>query len=91
MRTQRLVVSGRVQGVGYRAWFAQLAERNGVWGWVRNRHDGTVEAVVQGDRVAVAAVIEEARIGPAHARVDGVDSCQAGDPVPPGFEIRPSA
>lgn len=70
MLTRQIRVRGRVQGVGFRYALRREAERNDVCGWVRNRRDGSVEAVLQGDRHAVACVVEWARRGPAAARVD---------------------
>ncbi len=67
--TRRLVVSGRVQGVGYRVFLTREAHAAGVTGWVRNRRDGTVEALLQGPVAAVERVIARARIGPATGRV----------------------
>ena len=64
-----LVVHGRVQGVGFRESMRWEAERLGVGGWVRNRRDGTVEAVIDGDAEAVAAILAWARRGPAAAHV----------------------
>lgn len=61
---------GRVQGVGYRQWCAFEAERRGLKGWVRNRANGAVEAVLAGPPDAVAAMLEACRAGPPGARVD---------------------
>lgn len=69
---RRLLVSGLVQGVGFRYATVAEAARLGIHGWVRNRRDGTVEAVVSGDADAVAAMIAWARKGPPTARVDHV-------------------
>jgi acylphosphatase len=72
MRTVRLRVSGRVQGVGYRAWAIETARRLGLRGWVRNRADGSVELLATGSDQAVAAMIEAARAGPRAAQVGAV-------------------
>jgi acylphosphatase len=90
MAARRFVVSGRVQGVGFR-WFAvRAAERLGVRGWVRNLPDGRVEATVAGDEAALVAFGEELRRGPRAAHVIDVASEDA--PEPPGgfagFEVR---
>ena len=69
---RRFVISGRVQGVGFR-WFTQdTAAREGVKGWVRNLPDGRVEALVEGDEEAVTRVERAIRSGPRGARVDNV-------------------
>lgn len=70
---KHLIVHGRVQGVGYRWSMAQAADALGVRGWVRNRRDGTVEALAMGDAPAVDAFVEWAHRGPPDARVDRVD------------------
>ena len=74
---RHVVVRGRVQGVGYRAFVEHEAFRRGLSGWVRNRRDGTVEAVFAGPAEAVAAMIEACRKGPPGARVDAIDDRKA--------------
>jgi len=69
---KHLLISGRVQGVNYREAMRYEAERLGVTGWVRNRRDGGVEAVVDGAASAVQAMIEWAHRGPPSARVTDV-------------------
>lgn len=73
MEKRRLVIHGRVQGIGFRAALAWEAQKLGVGGWVRNRRDGTVEAMIQGSDAAVATMIAWARHGPPGARVDRVE------------------
>lgn len=89
--TRRLSVHGRVQGVGYRNYIAYKAGELGVVGWVRNRMDGSVEALVHGTPDAVQAIIECARRGPRAAQVAAVDvqAIEAGDPHG-GFSVRPT-
>jgi len=70
---RHVVVRGRVQGVGYRAFVEHEALRRGIEGWVRNRRDGTVEALFMGDDAAVTDAIEACRRGPFAAHVDGID------------------
>ena len=70
---RRLVITGFVQGVGFRYAMAAQARLLGVNGWVRNRRDGSVEAVLAGDADAVTAMIEACRRGPMGARVDALD------------------
>jgi acylphosphatase len=85
MRSARLRVSGRVQGVGYRAWTIETAARLGLRGWVRNRSDGTVEALVIGADDAVAAMVEASREGPFAAHVRDVAVVDAKDDGSEGF------
>jgi acylphosphatase len=75
--TRRLQIRGRVQGVWFRESMRVEAERLGVTGWVRNRMDGSVEAVVQGGREAVDAMTTWARRGPQDAHVTDVDVSDA--------------
>jgi acylphosphatase len=92
MMARRLRITGLVQGVGYRAAFLREAERLGLSGWVRNRLDGSVEALVAGDAATLDAIAAWARRGPALARVDAVavedvDGAHVGG----GMEMRPTA
>jgi acylphosphatase len=74
---RHVVIRGRVQGVGYRAWTEVTALERGLQGWVRNRRDGAVEAVFDGAEDEVAAMIAECRSGPPGARVDAIDQREA--------------
>ncbi len=74
----RVTIRGRVQGVGFRAWVERTALSHALEGWVRNRRDGTVEAVFAGAREEVEAMIAACRRGPGLARVDTVDAHPAG-------------
>ena len=85
MNAKRLVISGRVQGVGFRAWMQQHAMALGVSGWVRNRVDGSVEALVAGDVASVEELLRLCRRGPRMAQVDSIDEEMADPPDYPGF------
>lgn len=85
----RLVVHGRVQGVGFRFTAREAAVECGVEGWVRNLSDGSVEIVAQGSPAAVARMTAWAHRGPRHAAVDGVRvESLAVSPDLRGFEVR---
>ena len=75
-RAVHLLVSGRVQGVGFRYFVLQAARRHGVNGWVRNRLEGDVEIRAEGRRAAVDDLIEEIRRGPRYGRVDHVEQAE---------------
>jgi acylphosphatase len=90
MLTLRLRITGRVQGVGFRYAMQHEAARRGVSGWVRNRRDGSVEAVVQGEASAVEALVAWAREGPPGARVSDLQTTDVEEPPHSGFELRPT-
>jgi acylphosphatase len=74
---RRVIVRGRVQGVGFRAWTEHMALRHGLDGWVRNCRDGSVEAVFAGPRDAVGAMVAACRHGPGGSAVHGVSEHDA--------------
>jgi acylphosphatase len=73
LELRHVLIHGRVQGVGYRAWTEDMARQLGLQGWVRNRRDDTVEAVFAGPGAAVTKMIEACRQGPYGAHVTGID------------------
>jgi len=77
MRHLRIVVHGRVQGVGYRAWLAEEARRRGIEGWARNRTNGTVEAVLGGADAAIDQLLAVCREGPPAAQVTDIEMHRA--------------
>jgi chaperone required for assembly of F1-ATPase/acylphosphatase len=84
-----LLISGRVQGVGYRAWLQDAAQQRGLTGWTRNLSDGRVEALLCGPEASRNALIARAAAGPAMARVDGVAVTGLAHAAPTvGFVIR---
>ena len=95
-RIMRLTVAGRVQGVGFRVFVARAARARGLRGWVRNRRDGTVEALVAGTSEAVAALLAAVRSGPPGSRVDSVQTAAVTDSpelrarIGQGFSIAPT-
>jgi acylphosphatase len=75
---RHVMIKGRVQGVGYRAWVAQQAEARDLEGWVRNRRDNSVEALFAGPAEIVSDMIAGCRRGPVLARVDAIQEDAAG-------------
>lgn len=91
MSAKRLRIEGRVQGVGYRAWMVRSAQRLGVSGWVRNRGDGSVEALVSGETAAVEELLRACRRGPPGASVSLIREDLAEPESDPGFSARPTS
>ena len=85
---RRAIVHGQVQGVFFRDSVRRLAERVGVAGWVRNNWDGSVEAVLEGDREGVEHVVDFMREGPRGARVDRVEVADEAPEGLSGFDVR---
>jgi acylphosphatase len=85
---KRVIVSGRVQGVGFRYAVARIARTNRVTGWVRNLPDGTVEAVLDGEPHAVDSVVRFCGAGPRGSSVVGVDVSEVEAPNVAGFDVR---
>lgn len=88
---RHVMITGRVQGVGYRQWAAFEAGRAGLSGFVRNRVDGSVEALFAGSEGQVAAMIERCWRGPPAARVENVVEAAADVPSDPGFHVLATA
>lgn len=89
--SRRIRVTGRVQGVWFRGWTVDVARSLGLSGWVRNRPDGSVEILADGDTAALDALIHRCREGPPGARVDDIAVAEDGEPAPAGFTQRPTA
>ncbi len=89
-RTVHLLIHGRVQGVNFRGWAREQAQLLGLTGWIRNRRDGTVEALFAGDAESVGRMIEMCWSGPRDARVENIQIIQEGGAAPAGFAIKPT-
>jgi acylphosphatase len=89
-KTLRLAIRGRVQGVSYRWWTVGEATSRGLNGWVRNRRDGSVEALVSGPAAAVDALVEACRQGPPAARVEAIEITAERGAVTGGFVQAPT-
>ena len=93
-RTLHVMIHGQVQGVSFRAWTQHQAELHGLTGWVRNRMNGSVEAVFSGPAYLVDVMLKACRQGPAGALVESVeilDGSEADLDLPERFEIRRTA
>lgn len=89
-KTVRVLIEGRVQGVWYRGWAQDEAGRRGLDGWVRNRRDGSVEAVFSGDEAMVDAMIQACRAGPPAAHVTRVSAEPWAEHPGFGFSQKPT-
>jgi acylphosphatase len=89
-RAVHLSISGRVQGVGYRDFLERQAKALALTGWVRNRRDGTVEAVLVGPSPAVETMVNACRRGPPAASVKDVKVADYTGPLPDGFTMLPT-
>ena len=90
MKTVLVRVAGRVQGVWFRGWTEDQAAARGLNGWVRNRRDGSVEALFSGPDREVTDMVEACRRGPSAARVDSLTQQEAEPPTEPGFQQLPT-
>jgi len=86
----RVVIHGRVEGIGYRAWAVATAPQLGVAGWVSNRTDGTVEAVFRGEESMIAEMFEACKVGPPAAHVERIESFTWKEDVGGLFAARPT-
>ena len=89
-RAVHVTITGQVQGVGFRWWTVNQAKTLGLYGWVRNRTDGSVEATFFGKEAAIMDIIGRCWSGPAVAVVDNIKINKAGKPNIKGFSHRPT-
>jgi acylphosphatase len=89
MITKKLIISGTVQGVSYRAWMTQKANQLNIWGWVRNLEDGTVEALIYGDEDVLEELVLDCKQGPGLAQVNNIEIEDMEYDGTVGFEVRP--
>ncbi len=84
-----VVIHGRVQGVGFRAWMSERANELGLQGWVRNRNEGSLEALLRGDEDALEELLGECEYGPPEAEVDDIAIQESmSDDIDDGFYTR---
>jgi acylphosphatase len=88
---RRIVISGKVQGVWYRAWTKNEATRRGLKGWVRNLSSGQVEALFAGPATVIEEMIDACRQGPPLAKVTGIERFEAEEPAESSFHQWPDA
>jgi len=91
VKALHLLIAGRVQGVGFRDWLVRTAMAADLQGWVRNRTDGRVEALLAGPPDAVDSVLAACHAGPRAARVTDIEAVHAEPPAEPGFRWLPTA
>jgi len=89
-RKKHVFVSGRVQGVWFRAWTEQQARQLGLSGWVRNLEDGRVEAVIAGSGPAVSSMLKRLHEGPPQAKVEAIAVRDWEGEVSAGFQLKPT-
>lgn len=89
MPAYHLIITGRVQGVGFRDFVARQATEHALSGWVRNRRDGSVEAVISGDPTSVHVMLNALHVGPPMAQVERVEKTET-DERPDGFRVLPT-
>lgn len=90
MKTYHVTISGKVQGVWYRAWTSETASKLGLNGWVRNRLNGTVEAVFSGEETALTQMLETCKEGSPAARVDNINYTEISELPEKGFRQLPT-
>lgn len=90
MKAAHVIIHGRVQGVGFREWVRRMAEQRDLSGWVRNRTEGTVEAVFAGKDEAVQSMLDLCAKGPPASFVTKVNVSEAEPPTASGFERLPT-
>ena len=86
----RVRIYGRVQGVWFRAWTKREADARSLNGWVRNRSDGSVEALFSGEASVVWAMVASCRVGPPNAWVERIEETRETEQPQPGFAQRPT-
>ena len=86
----RVQIYGKVQGVWFRAWTKREADARSLNGWVRNRSDGSVEALFSGEASVVRAMVASCRVGPPNARVERIEETPETEQPQPGFAQRPT-
>jgi acylphosphatase len=90
MKAVRIIIHGRVQGVGYRNWTVRTASRQNLKGWVRNLKSGEVEAVFCGDSASIEAMLEQCARGPMMASVERIERFDAETPPETNFVEKPT-